>query len=151
MEEAQKRPLPTTEASGGAGAAPPPKTTAPASWRLTLPWITYLGITWDGLVGGWVRGRGHREGQLRVGARQPPPRSALRNPRQGAHQAGGESADQFLRKPIDTYLGALKPACVGTQAQRHGPRYPQQAAARASCANRPRHAEHLVLCMALQN
>jgi hypothetical protein len=24
-------------ASGGAGAAPPPKTTAPASWRLTLP------------------------------------------------------------------------------------------------------------------
>jgi hypothetical protein len=56
IEEAQERPLPV---SGGAGAAPPPKTTAPASWRLTLP---CLGITWGGLVGG----RGHRKGQLRV-------------------------------------------------------------------------------------
>jgi hypothetical protein len=60
LREAQERPLP---ASGGAGAAPPPKTTAPASWRLTLPW---LGITWGGLVGD----RGHRKGQLRVLARQ---------------------------------------------------------------------------------
>jgi hypothetical protein len=36
-KRAQERPLP---ASGGAGAAPPPKTTAPASWRLTLPWVS---------------------------------------------------------------------------------------------------------------
>jgi hypothetical protein len=46
MEEAQERPLPV---SGGAGAAPPPKTTAPASWRLTLPWAS-PGAGW------WVAG-----------------------------------------------------------------------------------------------
>jgi hypothetical protein len=92
-------------ASGGAGAAPPPKTTAPASWRLTLPWA--LGITWCGLVGD----RGHRKGQLRV-LGSP---SALRTkePRTGgAPGGGGESTDPiFLRKPLDTYLRALKPAC----------------------------------------
>jgi hypothetical protein len=35
--------------SGGAGAAPPPNTTAPASWRLTLPWVS-PGAGW------WVAG-----------------------------------------------------------------------------------------------
>jgi hypothetical protein len=55
-EEAQERPLP---ASGGAGAAPPPKTTAPASWRLTLPWVS-PGAGW------WAGDRGHQKGQLRV-------------------------------------------------------------------------------------
>jgi hypothetical protein len=61
IEEVQERPLP---ASGGAGAAPPPKTPAPASWRLTC-------ITW------WLGGRGHRrKGQLRA-LRQP-----IRAPRQ---------------------------------------------------------------------
>ena len=43
---AQEHPLP---ASGGAGAAPPPKTTAPASWRLSLPWVS-PGAGW------WVTG-----------------------------------------------------------------------------------------------
>jgi hypothetical protein len=57
MEEAHERPLP---ASGGAGAAPPSKNTAPASWRLTSH--IALGTTWGGLVGG----RGHRKGQLRM-------------------------------------------------------------------------------------
>jgi hypothetical protein len=51
MEEAQKRQLP---ASGGAGAAPPPKTTAPAiSWRLTLH--IALGVTWHLGRDGWWR------------------------------------------------------------------------------------------------
>jgi hypothetical protein len=64
--------------SGGAGAAPPPKTTAPASWRLALPWVSPAGAGW------WVVGdRGHRKGQLpmpiarRAGARQLGSPSAL--------------------------------------------------------------------------
>jgi hypothetical protein len=80
MEEVQERPLP---ASGGAGAAPPPKTTAPASWRLTLPWVS---PGWGGLVGG--RGRtGRKQGQFRV-LGSPSPRSALRNPGPGDHRGG---------------------------------------------------------------
>jgi hypothetical protein len=39
--------------SGGASAAPPPQTTAPASWRLTY---IALGITWGGGAGWWVTG-----------------------------------------------------------------------------------------------
>jgi hypothetical protein len=78
IEEAQERALPA--ASGGAGAAPPPKTTAPASWRLTLPWVSPV---WGGLVGG----RGHRKGQLRV-LGSP---SALRT--KGGTQDQGATAD----------------------------------------------------------
>jgi hypothetical protein len=52
IEEAQERPLP---ASDGPGAAPPPKTTAPASWRLTsLPWVS------SGAGGWWVTGATRR-------------------------------------------------------------------------------------------
>jgi hypothetical protein len=49
-------------ASGGAGAAPPPKTTDPASWRLTLPWVS-PGAGW------WVA-EGPPEGPI-ARARQP--------------------------------------------------------------------------------
>jgi hypothetical protein len=38
MEEA---PSATSGGAGGADAAPPPKTTDPASWRLTLLWVSH--------------------------------------------------------------------------------------------------------------
>jgi hypothetical protein len=63
-------------------AAPPPKTTAPASWRLT-----HIALrkrkTWGGLVGG----RGHRKGQLRVLGTPPPPRARV--PHTKNSRAGG--------------------------------------------------------------
>jgi hypothetical protein len=60
MEEAQERPLPRVVR--GAGAAPPPKITAPASW---LAAHIALGITWGG---GLVQGP--PEGPI-ARARQP--------------------------------------------------------------------------------
>jgi hypothetical protein len=60
--------------SGGASAAPPPKTTAPASWRLALPWVSR--ITWGGLVGDM----GHRKGQLLRVLGSSPSASAFRAP-----------------------------------------------------------------------
>jgi hypothetical protein len=64
-----------------------------------------------GRAGGW---QGPPEWPI-ARARQPfrATHYALRNPGPGGHRGGGKSADPvfFLRKPIGTYLGALKPAC----------------------------------------
>jgi hypothetical protein len=92
IEGAQEHPLP---ASGGAGAAPSPKTTAPANWRLALPWVS---PGWGGLVG--VGGRGHRKGQLRVLGSPSAPHT--KEPRTGGPPGGRgvRGPDLFLRKSL---------------------------------------------------
>jgi hypothetical protein len=90
-------------ASGGAGAGPPPKTTASASWRLTLPWVS---PGWGGLVGDM----GHRKGQLRVLG--SPSALHTKEPRtRGPPGGAGSPRTRFFvwRKSLDTYLGVLKP------------------------------------------
>jgi hypothetical protein len=79
----------------------PPKTTAPASWRLTC---IALGITWGGLVGD----RGHRKGQLRVLG--SPSARHTKEPRTGGAPGGRgvRGPDFFWRKSLRTYLRVLK-------------------------------------------
>jgi hypothetical protein len=94
--------------SGGAGAAPSPKTTAPASWRLALPWVS----PGAGLV---VGDRGHRKAQLRVLGSPSAPHTKEPRMHRGATRGAGSPQTRFIfcESPfaLRTYLGALKPDC----------------------------------------
>jgi hypothetical protein len=108
MEEA---PSAASDGAGGAGAAPPPQTTAPASWRLTLPW---LGITWGGLVDG----RGHRKGQMRVlgspsALRTKKPRTGRPPGGQGVREPEKKCKSPLIHIPEGTETGLWAPRPSG--------------------------------------
>jgi hypothetical protein len=117
MEEAQERPLP---ASGGAGAAPPPKTTVPAT---CLAAHIALGTTWGGLVGD----RGHRKGQLRVlgspsARRTKEPRTGGRGATGGAGARGPRTRFFFAKVP--SYISeGTKTGLQAPRANRQHPRF----------------------------
>jgi hypothetical protein len=119
MEEAHRSTRCPRVAALVHGAAPPTKTTAPVSWRLTLPWVS-PGAGW------WVTaGRGHRKGQLRVLG--SPSALHTKEPRTGWPPGGRgvHGPDFVLRTPLDTYLVSYIPGGAKYQnraASEHPPR-----------------------------